>query len=123
MRETLIVLAGGGVGAVLRYHVGRIVSAWAALDRPIATLSINLIGGLLMGVLAGWLGARSDGEGWRLLIGVGLLGGFTTFSAFSLEVMRLLQSGRWSDGIAYILLSVVGSVALLGIGLWLGARL
>ena len=123
MRETLIVLAGGGVGAVLRYHVGRIVSAWAALEWPIATLSINLIGGLLMGVLAGWLGARSDGEGWRLLIGVGLLGGFTTFSAFSLEVMRLLQSGRWSDGIAYILLSVVGSVALLGIGLWLGARL
>ncbi len=78
----------------------------------------NVTGGLLMGVLAGVL-ARSSfiDEPWRLLLGVGLLGGFTTFSAFSLEVLNMIERSQWGVAIVYALVSVAGSVLALFAGL------
>ena len=78
----------------------------------------NVTGGLLMGVLAGVL-ARSNfvDEPWRLLLGVGLLGGFTTFSAFSLEVLNMIERSEWGIALIYALVSVVGSVLALFVGL------
>ncbi|WP_448586271.1 CrcB family protein [Thermaurantiacus sp.] len=106
----LLVAAGGALGACARYGVGRLVGGglW-----PSATFAVNLVGGLLMGLLAGWMAARGSSEGVRLFLGVGLLGGFTTFSAFSLELVLMLERGAWGLALAYAALSVV--LAVLGL--------
>ena len=113
----LLVGLGGALGAMARFGVGRIVGVTAL---PWATLSVNVLGGFAMGLLAGWLAVRgSGGEGWRLLLGVGVLGGFTTFSAFSLEMMLMLERGAMLTAIGYALASVVLSVGALSLGLGL----
>lgn len=118
MNATLLVMAGGALGAGARYQLGRLLFHWSGPGFPYGTLAANLAGGLLMGVLAGVL-ARSSfaDEPWRLFIGVGLLGGFTTFSAFSLEVMNMIERGNFAMAAGYALLSVCGSVLALFGGL------
>ena len=107
---------------MLRYQLGRSMTYWlgpAAVSAfPWATLAANVIGSLSMGLLAGWL-ARfgTGGEHWRLLVGVGLLGGFTTFSAFSLELMLLIERGQASLALLYALVSVLSALTALYIGL------
>ena len=111
-------MAGGAVGAAARYHLGRLAFHWGGIGFPYGTLAANLIGGFLMGVLVGVL-ARSDfvDEPWRLLLGIGVLGGFTTFSAFSLELVNMIERGDWAVAAGYAILSVAGSVAALFAGL------
>ena len=118
MNATLLVMAGGALGAAGRYHLGRLAFHFGGTGFPYGTLLANLLGGLLMGVLVGVL-ARSNvaDESWRLLLGVGLLGGFTTFSAFSLEVVNMVERGQWGVAIGYALFSVVGSVLALFAGM------
>lgn len=114
----LLVMLGGAFGAAARHLTGRLTLAWFGPGYPWGTLAVNLIGGLLMGVLAGTLARFGQGgEQWRLLLGVGVLGGFTTFSAFSLDVMVMLERGDWAHALGYILASVVGSVVALALGL------
>jgi CrcB protein len=116
LAASLYVAVGGGAGAVLRYQLGRLFAPGASF--PWATLTINVAGSLLMGVLAGWLARHADGgEQWRLLLGVGLLGGFTTFSAFSLEMMLLIERGQAGLAIAYALVSVLAGLGALYLGL------
>ncbi len=118
MNATLLVMAGGALGAGARYNLGRLVFHWAGPGFPYGTLIANVLGGLLMGMLIGVL-ARGDftDEPWRLLLGVGLLGGFTTFSAFSLELLNMIERDQWSIAVGYGLISVVGSVLALFAGL------
>ena len=112
------VFVGGGIGATLRYLTGMAALRLIGPGYPYGTLAANLIGGLAMGMLAGVLArAAHGGEHWRLFIGVGILGGYTTFSSFSLEVMLMLQRGEWLTGFGYIALSVVGAITALGAGL------
>lgn len=119
------VAVGGAFGAVLRYQLGRAMTAWlgpAAVSAfPFATLAVNTLGSLLMGFLAGWLMRHGQGEGeqLRLLLGVGLLGGFTTFSAFSLELVLLIERGQMLAAGLYALLSLALGVAGLFAGLML----
>jgi fluoride exporter len=113
MKSILLVMAGGGIGAVLRFQLGRVLvstpSAW-----PWGTFVANVLGGFAMGILAAWLMRVGEaGETVRLLIGVGLLGGFTTFSAFSLDMMRMVESGSIGLALAYALASV--ALALLAL--------
>lgn len=114
MPNLLLVMLGGAFGSGARYLVaGRFAAPWG-------TLAVNLIGGLLMGVLVGVLAKLSaGGEQARLLLAVGMLGGFTTFSAFSLDSWFLLERGQGPLALAYIGLSVVGSILALGAGLML----
>ncbi len=117
-----LVALGGGAGALLRYQSGRGLTALlgpAAVSAfPWATLLVNVFGSLAMGLLAGWLARHGSGnETWRLLIGVGLLGGFTTFSAFSLEMMVLIERGQAGTAFAYAAISVLAGVTALYIGL------
>ncbi len=120
---SLSVALGGGIGALLRYQTGRAMTAWlgpAAVGAfPFATLAVNTIGSLLMGVLAGWLARHGSGgsEQARLLIGVGLLGGFTTFSAFSLELVMLIERGQFMIALLYLMISVGLGVTGLVLGL------
>lgn len=120
MPSILLVMAGGAIGAALRFLLGRFTLHQFGPGFPWGTLGANLIGGLAMGVLVGLL-ARFGGnwaEGWRLFIGIGLLGGFTTFSAFSLEAVNMIERGEIGIAASYALVSVLGSVAALFVGLW-----
>ena len=122
LQHSVLVALGGALGAWLRYMVGlawaRSIGATSAAAFPWATLTVNLLGSLAMGLLTGWLAGSGQGsESWRLLLGVGVLGGFTTFSAFSLDVVSLAQRGAIGPAILYGAISVVGSIAGLVAGL------
>ena len=119
MNALFLVMAGGAVGAALRFQLGRLSLHLLGPAYPWGTLAANLIGGLLMGALAGWLarGLSANGEQLRLLLGVGVLGGFTTFSAFSLETMLMIERGQIGMAMGYVLMSVIGALAALAIGM------
>lgn len=121
MTKILLVMTGGAVGAGLRYLCGRLAGHMApGAVWPWGTFAVNLIGGFAMGALAGWLarGNAGAGESLRLLLAVGLLGGFTTFSAFSLETLLMIERGQIGLAVAYALASVAGSVGALALGLF-----
>ena len=113
----LIVALGGGVGAAARHGLGQLSARAFGPGFPVGTMSANVLGGLLMGVLVGWLARSGAGEGARLLLGVGLLGGFTTFSAFSLDAVQMVQRGQAGLAALYVGGSVVLSIAALALGL------
>lgn len=125
MDKLFLVAAGGAIGAVARYLAGAQALRLFGSGWPFGTLTVNILGGLAMGALAAWLALRGGGdqERWRLLLGVGVLGGFTTFSAFSLEVALMIERREWTSAFAYSTLSVVASVAALFAGLLLVRRL
>lgn len=112
----ILVMLGGAIGAGARFTVGRMALATMGPNWPWGTLAVNLIGGLAMGLLAGSLARTgAGGEHARLLLGVGVLGGFTTFSAFTLELVNMIERGDWLIGLGYTLASVIGAaVALFG---------
>ena len=113
-----LVMLGGAIGAGARHLVGGAMLALFGAAFPLGTLTVNLLGGLAMGLLAGslWrLGA--SGEAWRLFLGVGVLGGFTTFSSFSLDAVMLVERGAWTLALGYLLASIAGSIAALVGGL------
>ena len=125
MTRLLIVAAGGALGAVARYGVG----VWAVRLFPVSTwpwgtLAVNVFGGLLMGLLTGWLAFRGglNSESIRLFAAVGVLGGFTTFSAFSLETALMIERRQFAMAGGYAALSVVLSVAALFLGLMVARR-
>ncbi|WP_199798687.1 fluoride efflux transporter CrcB [Erythrobacter sp. HKB08] len=119
---TAYVALGGAIGAVGRYQLGRLMTHMLGVKTvttfPWATLTANVVGSLAMGLLAGWMArAGQGGEPMRLLLGVGLLGGFTTFSAFSLEMMLLIERGQISLALTYAAISLLTGLAALYIGL------
>ncbi|MEA3046395.1 MAG: fluoride exporter [Sphingomonadales bacterium] len=118
MPHLLLVMLGGAIGAGARHLVGAATLARFGPGFPWATLIVNLSGGLAMGLLAGWFVRAGGSEQARLLLAVGLLGGYTTFSAFSLETFSLIQRGQYGLSAAYVGASVFGSVLLLVAGLW-----
>lgn len=114
MANLFLVMAGGALGAGARYLVGL---SFAGARYPWGTLAVNLAGALAMGLLAGAVARGLASEPARLLLGVGVLGGFTTFSAFSLELVTMAERGAALSAIGYALISVIGSVVALAAGL------
>ena len=114
----LFVMVGGALGSAARYLTGRAALAWFGPDFPYGTLAVNLIGGLLMGVLTAVLTRTGDlAEPSRLFLGIGVLGGFTTFSSFTLDVVAMIERGALGTALFYALISVIGSVLALFAGL------
>lgn len=113
-------MLGGAFGSGARHLVGRVTLSLFGPNYPWGTLAVNLIGGLLMGLLAGGLMRFGEnGEQWRLLLGVGVLGGFTTFSAFSLDALTLWERGAAVQAGLYVLASVILSLLAAAVGLML----
>lgn len=123
MLPFLLIFLGGGVGAVCRYGVTLLCRPYSAAF-PSGTLLVNLLGALLMGMLAEVLSRQTAlSEPLRLLLLTGVLGGFTTFSAFSLETANLLSAGRWGAACGYAAASVIGCTLLVFAGRFLAYRL
>ena len=121
MPTLFFVMAGGAIGAGARHLTSRATLSLFGAGLPYGTLTVNLAGGLLMGLLTGLLArwGTVQGETWRLFLGVGILGGFTTFSSFSLDTVLLWQRGEAAWALGYMMLSVIGSIAALVAGLFL----
>lgn len=118
MRTFFLVGLGGAMGAMARYGFGNWINRALPMSFPLSTLLINILGSTAMGLFIGMLGRIN--ANWapdlRLFVAVGVLGGFTTFSAFSLDTIELIERGEWLSAGLYVLMSVV--VCL--IGLYLG---
>lgn len=112
-------MIGGALGSGARFLTSRAMLAWLGPDFPYGTLAVNLVGGLSMGLLVGTLARTGGSEDWRLFVGVGVLGGFTTFSAFSLDLVTMIESGAAATAIGYALASVIGAALALFVGLTL----
>jgi fluoride exporter len=114
----LIVFAGAGIGGALRHGVNIAVAKIWGIDFPFGTLSINVFGSLAMGLVVGYfayIGAAP--QQLRLFLTTGMVGGFTTFSAFSLETVMLYERGQWAAAAAYVISSTALSVGALFAGL------
>lgn len=119
MQHLLLVMLGGGIGAGARHLVNIAAPRLLGTDFPWHTVIVNVVGSLAMGLLAGWLARRAgDTSGLRLFLATGILGGFTTFSAFSLDFVTLWERGAL-PALTYAAASVVVSLAAIFAGLWL----
>lgn len=117
MNPIILVMSGGAIGAGLRYGLSRALPVSAA-GWPWATFVANVLGGFAMGVLAAWiLRGDNSAEPLRLFVGVGVLGGFTTFSAFSLEMMRMIERGQTGLAAGYAVASVLLAIGALYAGM------
>jgi len=114
----LIVFLGGGLGAAMRHGVNLLMARWLGTHFPYATLTENVTGSLVMGLLAGYFAFVGEvPQHWRLFLTTGFLGGYTTFSAFSLDTALLYERGELGLAALYVLLSVGLSIAGLFAGL------
>ena len=114
MTHALLVFLGGGTGAVLRWLVGKWTLAWFGLGFPVGTLAVNVAGSLMIGLAVGAL--EGVGQPAKLFFVTGLLGGFTTFSAFSLDALTLWQRGETGQAALYVAASLVLSLGAVVIG-------
>ncbi len=122
MIGAVLVFFGGGLGAVARHGVNLAAARWIGSDFPWGTFIVNVVGSLAMGLLAGWFAFRADIPGTqeaRLFATTGILGGFTTFSAFSLDSALLLERADYATLAVYVAASVALSILGLFIGLWI----
>jgi len=111
------VMVGGAIGAGARHLVGYAMLARLGPGFPWWTLAVNVVGSLAMGLLIGHFARSGTTEAARLFLGVGLLGGFTTFSSFSMEFWLLFERGQTAQAAAYAVASVAGAIMACGIGM------
>ena len=121
MTNLLLVAAGGAIGASLRHLSGIAALRLFGAGFPWGTLFVNVFGSFLMGLFIAWMVKKTGvSNDVRLFMATGILGGFTTFSAFSLDVANMVERGAMSSAFIYIAASVIISLAAVFIGLWFG---
>jgi len=124
MNGFLYVALGGAIGASCRHLLGQATLKSLGPGFPYGTFLANVLGGFLMGLFAGWLAFKiSGGANLRLFLGVGILGGFTTFSAFSLDAVLMLERKAYGSFMTYVGGSVILSIAALMLGLIIARKL
>lgn len=119
MNGFLLVAIGGAIGASLRYGVGLAFTEHGGVSGAWATLFVNVLGSLILGALMGWFTTREpdlENTLW-LLVGVGMMGAFTTFSAFSRDTMHMFMTGEMVKGVVYIGFNLIGALAAFTTGL------
>lgn len=120
MNGFLVVFVGAGIGGALRHGVNLAGLRLLGPGFPYGTITVNIVGSLIMGLLAGWFAHKGDpGQMWRLFLTTGILGGFTTFSAFSLDAALLIERNQLGLAALYALSSPVLAITGLFAGLWL----
>ncbi|MDA8887935.1 fluoride efflux transporter CrcB [Hellea sp.] len=123
MNGILYVAIGGALGASARYSLSLLISKIYISDYPLGTITVNILGSFLMGFIVGWLSSKvNDASNLMLFLGVGLLGGFTTFSTFSLEAFSMYEKKDYGLFITYISSSVFLSIGALILGLILARK-
>lgn len=123
MNSVLLVGLGGGIGAIGRYLLGRASFHAFGPGFPWGTFAANVLGGFLMGLLVGWLAFKvSGGESLRLFLGVGVLGGFTTFSSFSLEALQMIERKAYPLAAGYVAGSALCAIFAVFIGLMIARK-
>ena len=122
MNNYIAVAMGGAIGAMARYAVGVALVRFPASAPwfPLGTLSVNVAGSLMIGLVWAFLQQQSESEFIRLFVAVGILGGFTTFSTFSLETIFMVSEGQWLRAGVNIMLNVLSCLIAAGMGLALG---
>lgn len=121
MTEYIFVFFGGGLGAISRYWLGGLINKNIVHAIPFGTLSVNVLGSLLIGFLL-TIGENREMAftQWRSFLIVGFLGGFTTFSAFSWETLALFRYGHYVEAVVYVLANIAFSLMGVVLGFWLG---
>ena len=124
MTQVLAIAAGGALGALLRYWTSTAIHSRLGAGFPYGTLTVNVLGSLLMGFLYIWLLDRfATGPALRAFLLIGVLGAFTTFSTFSLETLNLMEAGHPGKALANVLLSVSVCIAAAGLGVFTARQL
>ena len=124
MQSAMLVFLGGGCGSVLRWLTGLGAARLMGSGFPYGTLAVNVIGCLIMGLLARMIvSPEAGGQDARLLLMTGVLGGFTTFSAFALDASTLWLRGEAGPTMIYLAASIIGSLGAVAAGLWLGGMM
>jgi CrcB protein len=116
MKQIALVGIGGMIGSVLRYLAA---IGFRPTQFPYATLLVNIIGSLLIGMIMGWSAKQVNADYWRLFLATGICGGFTTFSAFAWENLQLLQQQRYTQFCVYAGGTLILSLIAVAIGYWL----
>jgi len=116
-KATGLVMAGGAIGAALRFNAAVLAVRLGYVGYPYATLAVNVVGGFAMGVVAALVLRGHIGEPLRLFMAAGVLGGFTTFSAFSLDLFQMIERGAFGAAAGYAALSVLLSLGALAAGM------
>jgi CrcB protein len=117
LRNILFVAFGGAVGSVFRYLTNLL---FPSKTLPIATFTVNIIGSFLIGLLMGYIVKQSNTQTWQLILVTGFCGGFTTFSAFSWDVVLMLQQQRFATAFGYISCTVLIGIAATMLGFCMG---
>ncbi|AZO47196.1 MAG: fluoride efflux transporter CrcB [Mesorhizobium sp.] len=123
MANLLLVVIGGGIGAGIRHLTNMGALRLVGPNYPWGTMVINIVGSFVMGLFIAVLARRGGSNEVRLFVATGILGGFTTFSAFSLDFATLWERGAAVPAFGYALASVIGAILALFLGLWLARSL
>ncbi|RYF58321.1 MAG: fluoride efflux transporter CrcB [Cytophagaceae bacterium] len=120
MNQYVLVFLGGGLGSVLRFSLGKVIPvSWLGTSFPVSILTVNVLASAVLGAVVSWVAGRPEAEPWRLLLGVGVCGGLSTFSSFSQDNLMLLQQGRAGAALLNIILNVLGCLLASAAGWWL----
>lgn len=122
MKEILYVALGGSLGSTGRYLVGLAFAEHTGSSFPLATISVNLIGSLLIGILSAFI-IKWNNDAVNFILITGFCGGFTTFSTFSLDGLKLIQRAEYASFFSYASLSIVGGLIACALGFWLANKI